>query len=322
MIAMEISDLARMMNEGTQHRITQLTEEQEQQTVGDLEQLLIAVCILNHWIIREITDYYLHPGSRPGDGVRALRGHSPPISMEQTVEIFTRYGLDDVGKKVGRRTDEIISPPCPASGVVLCRDGSYNSGRRWRRALSGNRMAIRIISLWLLSFVAIPGQAGDAVRYLVDYIDINTVNPPCNEIHGTEFFARIFEREGIKYEIAESTPGRGNIWARLKGGDEPALLLLHHMDVVPASPETWNTDPLKAVVKDGKIIGRGTLDTKGLGIGQLQAFLALHRAGGPKKRDVIFMATADEEAGGRPAWCGLAHQTPPGDIRQRRVSSE
>jgi acetylornithine deacetylase/succinyl-diaminopimelate desuccinylase-like protein len=57
-----------------------------------------------------------------------------------------------------------------------------------------------------------------------------------------------FEREGIEYEIAESAPSRGNIWAHLKGGDEPALLLLHHMDVVPASPETWNTDPLKSEI--------------------------------------------------------------------------
>jgi hypothetical protein len=55
---MEISDLVPMMNEGVQHRITQLTEEQEQQTVGELELLLIAVCILNHWIIRDLTDYY------------------------------------------------------------------------------------------------------------------------------------------------------------------------------------------------------------------------------------------------------------------------
>jgi hypothetical protein len=52
-------------------------------------------------------------------------------------------------------------------------------------------MAIRIISLWLLSFVAMPGQASDAARYLADYININTVNPPGNEIHSAEFFARI-----------------------------------------------------------------------------------------------------------------------------------
>ena len=47
-----------MMNEGTQHRITQLTEEQEQQTVGKLEQPLIAVCVLNRWTIRDLTNYY------------------------------------------------------------------------------------------------------------------------------------------------------------------------------------------------------------------------------------------------------------------------
>jgi hypothetical protein len=58
MIAMEISDLVQMMNEGVQRRITQLTEEQEQRTVGDLELLLIAVCVLSRWIIRETTDYY------------------------------------------------------------------------------------------------------------------------------------------------------------------------------------------------------------------------------------------------------------------------
>jgi hypothetical protein len=54
---MEISDL-QMMNEGAQHRIMQLTEEQEQQTVDDLELLLIAFCALNRWTIREDTDYY------------------------------------------------------------------------------------------------------------------------------------------------------------------------------------------------------------------------------------------------------------------------
>jgi acetylornithine deacetylase/succinyl-diaminopimelate desuccinylase-like protein len=99
------------------------------------------------------------------------------------------------------------------------------------------------------------------------------------------------------------------------------MILLHHMDVVPASPQTWNIDPFKAVVKDGKIIGRGTLDTKGLGIVQLQAFLVLHRTGGPKKRDVIFMATADEEAGGQLGADWLIKHRPE-IIRQRRVFYE
>jgi acetylornithine deacetylase/succinyl-diaminopimelate desuccinylase-like protein len=139
----------------------------------------------------------------------------------------------------------------------------------------------------------------EAVAWLQDYLRVDTRNPPGNEILGARFFAEIFEREGIPYEIAESAPGRGNIWARLEGGDEPGLVLLHHMDVVPADPDYWSTDPLSGELKDdGFIYGRGALDTKTGGILHLAAFLALHRSGVPLRRDVIFMATADEEAGG------------------------
>ncbi len=70
------------------------------------------------------------------------------------------------------------------------------------------------------------------------------------------------------------------------------------MDVVPATREEWDTDPLEAVVLDGMLHGRGVLDTKSLGVMHLEAFLALHQSGRTHNRDVIFMATADEEAGG------------------------
>ncbi len=138
----------------------------------------------------------------------------------------------------------------------------------------------------------------EAVEWLQDYIRVNTVNPPGNEIAGAQFLAGIFDAEGIDYEIAESAPGRGNIWARLEGGDEPALILLHHMDVVPAEREYWLRDPLSGEVGDGYVYGRGTLDTKSSGILHLAAFIALQRRGMPLSRDLIFMATADEEAGG------------------------
>ena len=75
-------------------------------------------------------------------------------------------------------------------------------------------------------------------------------------------------------------------------------MLLSHIDVVPADAKYWDVDPLSGAVKNGYIYGRGAIDTKGLGITQLQAFLALHASGKKLKRDVIFMATADEEAGG------------------------
>jgi acetylornithine deacetylase/succinyl-diaminopimelate desuccinylase-like protein len=138
----------------------------------------------------------------------------------------------------------------------------------------------------------------EAVEWVQEYIRLNTINPPGNEILGAEFFAGIFEAEGIQYEIAESAPGRGNIWARLEGGDEPGIVLLHHMDVVPADERYWTSDPLSGELRDGYVYGRGALDTKTSGILHLAAFLALHRTETPLTRDVVFMATADEEAGG------------------------
>jgi len=147
-----------------------------------------------------------------------------------------------------------------------------------------------------------PGSASEyvdaAAERLSAYIQVNTQNPPGNETRGAEFFAAIFDEAGIEYETAESAPGRGNIWARLEGGDEPALVLLNHMDVVPADLRYWSANPFGGAIRDGHIYGRGALDMKGLGIIQLQAFLALHASGARLNRDVIFVATADEEAGG------------------------
>jgi acetylornithine deacetylase/succinyl-diaminopimelate desuccinylase-like protein len=136
------------------------------------------------------------------------------------------------------------------------------------------------------------------VAWLQEFLRIDTVNPPGSESRAVDFYSRILDAEGIEWQSAESAPGRGNIWARLEGGDEPALILLQHTDVVPADEKYWTTDPLSGERRDGYIWGRGALDMKGPGITQLATFLALHRAGKPLNRDVVLVATADEEAGG------------------------
>ncbi len=138
----------------------------------------------------------------------------------------------------------------------------------------------------------------DPVQLLSDFVGVDTVNPPGNESRAVDFYANIFEQEGIEYSSAESAPGRGNIWARIKGGDLPALILLQHTDVVPATKEYWDTDSLVAEIKDGYLYGRGVIDMKGAGISQLVSFIKLHRSGLNLNRDVVFVATADEEAGG------------------------
>lgn len=139
----------------------------------------------------------------------------------------------------------------------------------------------------------------EAVQKLAAYIRVDTTNPPGNEIRAAQWFAKVFQAEGIPYQIGESAPGRGNIVARLKGnGSEPALIVLNHMDVVPVSRAYWTVDPFAGVMRDGYLWGRGSLDMKSLGIIELLTFLELHRMHVPLRRDVIFVGTADEEAGG------------------------
>ncbi len=161
---------------------------------------------------------------------------------------------------------------------------------------------LKRLSLLALLATAMPTHAqsieDQAFDWLQAFIKVDTINPPGNETRAVEFLAAILEAEGIPYQTAESAPGRGNLWARLEGGDEPALIMLQHTDVVPADEKYWTTEPLSGEVRDGYLWGRGTLDMKGTGISQLATFISLHRAGVPLNRDVVLVATADEEAGG------------------------
>ena len=139
----------------------------------------------------------------------------------------------------------------------------------------------------------------EATRLLSEYIRVNTSNPPGNEVEAARFLRGVLERDGIEVEVWEPAPGKANLIARLRGsGARRPVILLPHMDVVPADPRYWSVDPFGGVVKDGYVWGRGTLDTKSLGITQLTALLTLKRQGVALGRDVIYLATSDEEIGG------------------------
>jgi acetylornithine deacetylase/succinyl-diaminopimelate desuccinylase-like protein len=145
-----------------------------------------------------------------------------------------------------------------------------------------------------------------AVDLLVRYLGIDTSNPPGDELKGARFFKEILEREGIAAEIDEFEPGRANLYARLPANAAGAarrggLAMMHHMDVVPAEPARWSVPPFKGVVENGIIYGRGTQDTKTEGILHLVALIRARRENLPLSRDLVFIATADEEDGFRGA---------------------
>lgn len=140
----------------------------------------------------------------------------------------------------------------------------------------------------------------ESIELLSQYLQIDTTNPPGNENMGVEFFARILKKEGIEYKTYEASAGRVSIKAVIQGtGEKGAIILLNHIDVVPARADEWSIHPFSGEVKDGFIHGRGALDMKGQGILELLAFLEVKRRGLTPCRDIIFLAVADEEAGGK-----------------------
>ena len=142
----------------------------------------------------------------------------------------------------------------------------------------------------------------ETTRSLSAYLQLNTTNPPGNEMRTIAFLKAILLAEGFEVQVldtAELGPTRGNLYARLKGsGKKKAIALVHHMDVVPAVASYWTVDPFSGAIKDGFVWGRGALDMKGQGIVQLFAMLALKRSGAKLDRDIVFIANSDEELGG------------------------
>jgi len=118
-----------------------------------------------------------------------------------------------------------------------------------------------------------------------------------NETRVVEYLKKVLEAEGMTTKTFALDPNRANLVARLKGnGSKRPLLILAHTDVVGVQREKWPVDPFGAVMKDGYVWGRGSLDDKPVLTANLMAMLLLKRGGVPLDRDVIFLAESGEEA--------------------------
>jgi len=150
----------------------------------------------------------------------------------------------------------------------------------------------------------------EAAGLLARYISIDTTNPPGNETAAARFLVDTLKQHGLRGRIAESAPGRGNVYARRKGRGERAIVLLHHLDVVPAEPSEWTVPPFSGRRRDGFVYGRGALDCKGIGIAQLMALILLERHRVSLAHDIVLLGTADEETGGSLGAEWVIHERP------------
>jgi acetylornithine deacetylase/succinyl-diaminopimelate desuccinylase-like protein len=164
------------------------------------------------------------------------------------------------------------------------------------------------------------------VESLRDLIRVPSINPPDPagpELDAARYLAGALGDAGIPATVYEPESGRGSVVARLRGdgSDGEPLLLLSHLDVVPAPTDGWTHDPFAGDVADGYVYGRGAVDMKNLVAMQLEVMRLLAgeaRAAGRDpaidpvpglRRDVLFASTADEEAGGivGAGWLAMEH---------------
>jgi acetylornithine deacetylase/succinyl-diaminopimelate desuccinylase-like protein len=148
-------------------------------------------------------------------------------------------------------------------------------------------------------------RAKDRVAELLSQaIQIETANPPGDEKPLAAFFSKILSKAGIETRVIDtpngvSKIGRAATWGVVRGnGERRPIVLLSHLDVVPADSDAWHTDPFAGVREGDTVIGRGSLDAKGVSVVHLLTLLELAKRESPLKRDVVFLATPDEESGG------------------------
>ena len=101
---------------------------------------------------------------------------------------------------------------------------------------------------------------------------------------------------GDDVQVFSPAPRKGNLVARLRGtGKRKPILLLAHLDVVPAKREDWSSDPFKLIEQDGYYYGRGSGDDKFMAAAFVVNLIRYRQEGYKPDRDIIVALETDEE---------------------------
>lgn len=165
----------------------------------------------------------------------------------------------------------------------------------------------------------------ELVALTVDLVRFPTINPP-GEAYApcAHYIGERLKKSGfnVTYMRGHDTPGdsdkypRTNVIARIEGKyPGPTVHFNSHIDVVIAG-EGWSVDPFEGVVRDGRIIGRGTCDMKGGLATSIIAVEAYIRANPNFPGAIEISGTVDEESGG---FGGVAYLASKGLFSKPRI---
>ena len=139
------------------------------------------------------------------------------------------------------------------------------------------------------------------VRFLQDFVRIDTSNPPGDTRAGAAFIRRFLDENGIDYRVITPREEMPNLVASFEGGAPgPHLVLNGHIDVFPIGERArWSRDPLSGDIVDGCVFGRGSVDMKCGTTASLFAFAYLRAMREVLPGRVTLTVVSDEETGGR-----------------------
>src|SRR5215475_4963107 len=139
-------------------------------------------------------------------------------------------------------------------------------------------------------------QAFDIYKELVE---INTVTATGDTARAAEAMAARLRAAGFSgpdVQVLSPAPRKGNLVARLRGtGARKPILLLAHLDVVPARREDWSVDPFRLTEKDGYFYARGASDDKFMAAAFVANLIRYRQEGYMPDRDIIVALETDEE---------------------------
>lgn len=142
-------------------------------------------------------------------------------------------------------------------------------------------------------------QINQIVDYLIKLINIDTTVGSNNEIEAAKYIQDVFNSYGIASKIYEPRSGRGSIFSMIKGKGKENIILYSHLDTAPYDGDGWLFPPSKATLQNNCIVGRGALDCKGLTAIWMKIFIDIHLKNIIPNKNIIFLACADEETGGK-----------------------
>jgi acetylornithine deacetylase/succinyl-diaminopimelate desuccinylase-like protein len=132
-----------------------------------------------------------------------------------------------------------------------------------------------------------------------ELVEINTVTETGDTGRAADAMAARLRASGFDtadVQVFKPAPRKGNLVARLRGtGTRKPILLLAHIDVVPAIRADWSVDPFKLTEKDGYYYGRGTGDDKYMAAAFLANLIRYKQEGYKPERDIILALETDEE---------------------------